>query len=73
MPIAREKLNANEWIVLFYDTCRAQMSAVLIRLFLKNKIAVVVLPAHKSPRLQPLDVSVFGPMETYANTAIEIK
>lgn len=41
--------------------------------FLKIKIGVLAIPAHEIDRLQPLDVSVFKPMKTNANTAIKNK
>jgi len=66
----REKYGLQDWIVLFYDACRAHMTYEVINLFYTNKIAVIALPAHSSDRTRPLDVSVFGPMKHYANSAI---
>jgi len=42
----RAKYGLQDWIVLFYDACRAHMTYEVINLFYTNKIAVIALPAH---------------------------
>jgi hypothetical protein len=38
---------------------------------IENRVQLVYLPTHASHRLQPLDLSVFGPLKTYYSHAIE--
>lgn len=71
IPRARERIADGEWIVLFYNVLRAHMTCEVINLFNNNMIAVMELPAHTSDHLQPLDVSVFGPLKHYVNQFIE--
>lgn len=47
------------------------MRRTVLDIFFKNMIAVIRSPAHTSDRLQPLDLSVFGPLKHFPNTAIE--
>jgi len=68
--IASQKYGLQDWLVMFYDAFRVQMSHGVINTFRRNRIAVVTLPPHSSDRTQPLDVSVFGPLKHYANTAV---
>jgi hypothetical protein len=37
----------------------------------ENKVQLIYLPAHASHRLQPLDLSVFGPLKTNYSKVIE--
>lgn len=63
--------NDNErWMILFYDACRSHMTTAAIDVFRAANIAVMALPAHTSDRLQPLDVSVFGPLRHFVNTSL---
>lgn len=61
----RTDVDSNDWAVLFYDALRAHMTSTVVEKLYKEKVAVVALPAHTSDRMQPLDVSVFGPMKQY--------
>lgn len=71
VPKARAKVNQEEWIVLFYDGFRAHMASDVIDVLAKRKIAVMALPSHTSDRLQPLDLTIFGPMKHYSNLALD--
>jgi hypothetical protein len=42
-----------------------------IELTRANGVIILQLPGHTTHRLQPLDVSIFGPLETYYNQAVE--
>jgi hypothetical protein len=42
-----------------------------IELARANGVIILQLPGHTTHRLQPLDVSIFGPLETYYNQAVE--
>jgi hypothetical protein len=42
-----------------------------LNLVSRNGIILLQLPGHTTHRLQPLDVSVFGPMESYYEQAVE--
>lgn len=69
-PVARQHVSNETWLVLFYDAFRAHMTARVIGILANSRIAVMVLPAHTSDRLQPLDVSVFGPFKHRTNQAV---
>jgi len=54
--------------MLIFDGFQSHLSSELIDFCIEHKIIVFCLPAHTSPKTQPLDVSVFGPLNTkYAN------
>lgn len=71
IPLARAQVNAGEWIVLLYDALRVHVTCEVINALHMNCIAVVAMPAHTSDRMQPLDVSVFGPFKSFANRTVQ--
>ena len=50
-------------VVLFFDGHHSHISLELIELARDNNIHLFCLPPHSTHLLQPLDVSVFGPMK----------
>jgi len=50
-------------LLLVFDGLKAHISLKLIEVAEKNKILLYCLPPHSSHLLQPLDVSVFGPLK----------
>lgn len=53
----------NEKVVLIMDGHRSHESNTLFAEALVNDVELISLPSHTSNRLQPLDVSVFGPFK----------
>lgn len=52
-------------IVLIMDNAECHMNIHAIEYAINNGIVIVTLPPHTTDKLQPLDVSVFGPFKTY--------
>ena len=50
-------------VVLFFDGHHSHMSISLIELARSNNVHLVCFPPHCTHILQPLDVSVFGPVK----------
>lgn len=65
------KPSVNEKVLLVLDghTTHSKNLAA-IKLARANGVVLLQLPGHTTHRLQPLDVSVFSPMETYYHEAI---
>ncbi|KAJ8028012.1 Pogo transposable element with KRAB domain [Holothuria leucospilota] len=53
----------NDHVLFLYDGHKSHISLPLIEFALTQKIILFVLPPHTSHILQPLDVSVFGPLK----------
>ena len=51
-------------VILFFDGHHSHMSLELIEMARTNNIHLVCFPPHCTHILQPLDVSVFGPLKT---------
>lgn len=64
-------LEEKKWIVLYYDGLRAQMYSAVIEDLLKHKSFAIVLPDHTSNRLQPLEVSLFGPLKHHVTARVK--
>lgn len=57
-------------VLLILDNHASHISLeAIIRFARASGIILLTLPRHTSHRLQPLDVSIFGPLETAKNTA----
>ncbi|KAJ8932510.1 hypothetical protein NQ314_014602 [Rhamnusium bicolor] len=56
-------------ILLIIDNHETHASLAAINFCRDNGITMVSFPPHTSHRLQPLDVSVFGPFKTYCNVS----
>jgi hypothetical protein len=52
-------------ILLIYDSHTSHKTPQLINWAKEQGIVLFVLPAHSSRLLQPLDVSIFGPLKNY--------
>ena len=52
-------------ILLIMDNAECHMNIHVVEFALKHGIVIVTLPPHTTDKLQPLDVSVFGPFKTY--------
>lgn len=71
MFIAHVKPSLADKVLLILDghTTHSKNLAA-INLAKENGVILLQLPGHTTHRLQPLDVSIFGPMETYYHDAI---
>lgn len=58
IPLERQKLADDGWIVLFYDALRAHTKPVVVEMLFEHRIEVFALSAHRSDRLQPIAASV---------------
>lgn len=57
--------------LLILDGHGSHKSLEAIELCRKHGVVMVTLPPHTSHRLQPLDVSVFGPFKAYLNSEMD--
>ena len=53
----------------YWTIILSHLSNAALELAKKNGVHIITLPPHTSHKTQPLDRSVFGPMETYINSA----
>ncbi|XP_064120389.1 uncharacterized protein LOC135225046 [Macrobrachium nipponense] len=52
-------------ILLIMDNAECHMNIHVVEFAVKHGIVIVTLPPHTTDKLQPLDVSVFGPFKTF--------
>lgn len=52
-------------IILIMDNAVCHLNIHAINYAIENGIVIVTLPPHTTSKLQPLDVSVYGPFKTY--------
>ena len=52
-------------ILLIIDNAECHMNIHAVEYAIQHGIVIVTLPPHTTDKLQPLDVSVFGPFKTY--------
>lgn len=57
--------------LLLLDNHESHLSVETLNLAKDNGVVILTLPPHCSNKLQPLDVSVFGPFKTYYNSALD--
>jgi 4-hydroxybenzoate polyprenyltransferase len=70
LPITRPE-SPFQWRILILDRHSTHVPADFQLKAIENKVQLIYLPAHASHRLQPLDLSVFGPLKTYYSHVIE--
>ena len=58
-------------ILLLLDGHQSHKTIEIIDLARANNITMITLPPHTSHRLQPLDVTFFGPLKTFYNREID--
>ena len=56
--------------VLPCDNHESHLSIRVINMARENGLTIITFPPHCSHRLQPLDVSVFGPLKSHFKTAV---
>jgi hypothetical protein len=69
-PQTRSKANGRKRILLC-DGHDSHITAGFILHCIRNNIILMILPAHSSHLLQPLDVAVFGPLKTAISTQLD--
>ncbi|KAJ8943942.1 hypothetical protein NQ314_009606 [Rhamnusium bicolor] len=55
--------------LLIFDNHDSHLSLEVINLAKTYRVEIITLPPHSSNKLQPLDVRVFGPFQTYDRAA----
>ncbi|XP_046582152.1 uncharacterized protein LOC124289604 [Haliotis rubra] len=63
-----QRSDPSQPILLLYDGHRSHVSLPIIDWAISRNIVLMVLPAHTSHVLQPLDVGCFGPLERIYNS-----
>ncbi|KAF2905483.1 hypothetical protein ILUMI_00695 [Ignelater luminosus] len=58
-------------MLLIYDNHESHISLATVEKARKFGVDILTLPPHCSHRMQPLDVSVFGPFKSYYNAAVD--
>ena len=65
------KPSESQPILLILDNCSSHVDVSIIDYAKKHYITLLSFPPHCSHRLQPLDVSVFGPNKTYKDQKVD--
>ncbi len=58
-------------MLLILDNLKAHISLKAVEIAKSNGIVLLTLPPHTSHRMQPLDVTVFGPFKTQCSRALD--
>jgi hypothetical protein len=58
-------------LLIILDGHQSHKSLALIDLARENHITIVTIPPHTSHRLQPLDLTVYGPLKTAYNRVVD--
>eukprot|EP00064_Thunnus_orientalis_P026252 superscaffoldBa00016011_g26746 len=58
-------------VLLILDNHESHISLKAVKTAKENGVVVLTLPPHTSHRLQPLDKTVYGPLRTYYNRAMD--
>lgn len=65
------RCNVNNKILLILDNHESHCDFRVIHFCKQNGVVLLTLPPHCSHRLQPLDISCFGPFKAYYNREID--
>lgn len=65
------KSSKEDRVMLILDNHETHLSPKVLDKASDGGIVMVTFPPHTSHRLQPLDLSVYGPLKTYFNQAVE--
>ena len=69
--IQHTKCTPDHPILLILDNLKAHISLKAVEKAKSNGIVLLTLPPHTSHRMQPLDVTVFGPFKTLYSRALD--
>lgn len=61
---------ANQFLLLL-DNHESHLDHQILKFAKNNDIVLLTLPLHCSHKLQPLDVSRYGPFKTYCNKSVD--
>lgn len=61
----------NNKILVIFHNHESHCTDRIITLVRDNGLVLVTLPPHTSHKLQPLDITIFGPFKTYYNGAVD--
>lgn len=65
------KCSKEDRVILIVDNHETHLSIEALEKASAAGIVIVTFPPHTSHKLQPLDISVYGPLKTYYNQAVE--
>lgn len=65
------KCNKEDKVLLILDNHVSHIAPGVLKICRDNGIVMLTIPPHTSHRLQPLDVSIYGPFKTYFNQACD--
>ncbi|XP_047142247.1 uncharacterized protein LOC124816638 [Hydra vulgaris] len=57
-------------VLLLLDNHESHISVPVLDFCIESGIVLITFPPHCSHKLQPLDLTVYGPLKTYYNTAV---
>ncbi|KAF2885599.1 hypothetical protein ILUMI_20583 [Ignelater luminosus] len=63
------KPNPSSPVLVLLDNYESHISVDILNYYKEVGIVLLTFPPHCSKKLQPLDLSVYGPLKTYYNTA----
>jgi DDE superfamily endonuclease len=67
--VKHAKPSVEQPVLLILDNHQSHINFDLIKYAKENHVTLLSFPPHCSHKLQPLDVSVYGPFKTYINQA----
>ena len=71
-PATREKANDGKaWRLIWLDGHNSHVSLPFLEWCANNRVIIAVFPPHSTHRLQPLDVSLFGPLAIFYSQELE--
>ena len=65
------KCSANERVLMILDNHESHISVPSIDFARSHGIVMVTFPPHCSHKMQPLDISVYGPLNKFYNSACD--
>lgn len=68
---AHVKPSKDERVILFLDNHTTHLSVESVEYASRVGIIMVTFPPHTSHKLQPLDLTVFGPLKTFYNQSVD--
>lgn len=69
--IKHTKPSTAERVLLIIDNHETHLSLEVLELASEAGVVILTFPPHTSHRLQPLDLTIYAPLKTYYNQAVE--
>lgn len=57
--------------LLIYDNHESHISIKVLEMAKQNGVTILTLPPHCSHKIQPLDLTIYGPLKAYYNEAVD--